>query len=272
MKRARWLVLLAGSLIVASATTVVLLAGGGSDQRYEANGTVLEAPQGGPQLCLGGIAESLPPQCSGLPIDGWDWDLVEGEESASGTRWRAVYVQGTYDGTTFTLTSPPGEFRAAPDPGYEGRFRPACEEPQAVDADAGLEEWQNAPDGGEVSETPGLVATWVTDPGNPEWDGPFVGNLIVRPGSADEATAHVRRFYAGHLCVVERDQRTAKELDADFARLEDVLTQTILYGSANHQRGVIEATIVVVDDQAKREIQDAYGAGVVELTGALKPI
>ncbi len=268
MKRARWLVLLAGSLIVAAAGTAVLLAGGGSEQRYEANGTVLEVGQNGPQLCLGAIADSLPPQCSGLPLNGWDWDAIDGEESASGTRWKAAYVQGTYEGGAFTLTAPAGEFRSPPAPDDSTRFRPACENPEAVEEGAGINDWTDA----QINDAPGLVATWVTDPGNPEWDGPFVGNLVVRPGSADEATAHVRRSYAGHLCVVERDQRTAKELDADFARLEDVLTQTILYGAANHQRGVIEATIVIVDDQARREIQDAYERGVVELTGALKPI
>jgi hypothetical protein len=40
--------------------------------RYEADGTVLESPDHGAELCLGGIAESYPPQCSGLQIPNWD--------------------------------------------------------------------------------------------------------------------------------------------------------------------------------------------------------
>ncbi|MDQ2697611.1 MAG: hypothetical protein M3Y46_02355, partial [Actinomycetota bacterium] len=38
-------------------------------------GTVLDAG-GDPQLCLGAIAESYPPQCSGIPLEGWTWDGV----------------------------------------------------------------------------------------------------------------------------------------------------------------------------------------------------
>jgi hypothetical protein len=71
--------------------------------RYEANGTVLESPDHGAELCLGGIAESYPPQCSGLQIPNWDWSKVEGEESASGTTWGTFHVVGTYDGTAFTV-------------------------------------------------------------------------------------------------------------------------------------------------------------------------
>lgn len=69
-------------------------------------GTVLDA-NGDVQLCLGAIAESYPPQCSGIPIDGWSWDGVDGSESASGVTWGSYAVQGTYDGETFTVDEPP---------------------------------------------------------------------------------------------------------------------------------------------------------------------
>ena len=39
----------------------------------------------GRSLCLGGIRLSLPPQCGDVPIASWDWETVEGEESAAGT-------------------------------------------------------------------------------------------------------------------------------------------------------------------------------------------
>lgn len=58
-----------------------------------------------PQLCLGAIAESYPPQCGGPEIAGWDWDTVDGEESASGVTWGAYAVTGTWDGTVFTAES-----------------------------------------------------------------------------------------------------------------------------------------------------------------------
>ena len=72
-------------------------------QLLEGSGTVLDDGSG-PQLCLGGVAESLPPQCGGIPLVGWDWGAVEGEESAAGTTWGDFQVVGTYDGEVFTVT------------------------------------------------------------------------------------------------------------------------------------------------------------------------
>ncbi|MFS0867535.1 hypothetical protein AB3M83_09435 [Microbacterium sp. 179-B 1A2 NHS] len=69
-------------------------------------GTVLDDGSG-PELCLGGVMESYPPQCGGIPLEGWDWDGVDGAEEAPGVTWGAYAVQGTYDGDTLALTQPP---------------------------------------------------------------------------------------------------------------------------------------------------------------------
>ncbi len=69
-------------------------------------GTVMDVG-GSVELCLGPVAESYPPQCSGLPVQGWTWDGVEGSESSGDTTWGAYAVQGTYDGESFTVTRPP---------------------------------------------------------------------------------------------------------------------------------------------------------------------
>src|SRR5688572_3418701 len=45
-----------------------------SEQLYEADGIVLEDDSHGPELCLGGVALSLPPQCGGVPLANWEWD------------------------------------------------------------------------------------------------------------------------------------------------------------------------------------------------------
>ncbi|GAA1912625.1 hypothetical protein GCM10009775_01500 [Microbacterium aoyamense] len=76
------------------------------DGEVVAQGTVMDAG-GTVELCLGAIAESYPPQCSGIPLEGWSWDGLEGSETASGVTWGAYAVQGTYDGETFTITQPP---------------------------------------------------------------------------------------------------------------------------------------------------------------------
>jgi len=75
---------------------------GDADRRYTATAMVLESPDHGPQLCLGGVDESLPPQCGGPDIVGWDWESVSDEESRSGTTWGEYTVVGTYDSTRFT--------------------------------------------------------------------------------------------------------------------------------------------------------------------------
>ncbi|MFD2355737.1 hypothetical protein ACFSTC_50405 [Nonomuraea ferruginea] len=68
--------------------------------------SVLESPEHGPQLCAE-MATSLPPQCGGPDIVGWDWSKVR-HESVRGTKWGWYRVVGTWDGSRLTLTEPPG--------------------------------------------------------------------------------------------------------------------------------------------------------------------
>jgi hypothetical protein len=71
-----------------------------------AQGTVMDI-SGDVELCLGAIAESYPPQCSGIPLNDWSWDGVEGSETSEETTWGAYALQGTFDGEEFTVTEPP---------------------------------------------------------------------------------------------------------------------------------------------------------------------
>ena len=60
---------------------------------------------GSPELCLGPVAESWPPQCSGPAIAGWSWaDHTGTFESQQGIRWGSYAVAGTWDGEVFTAT------------------------------------------------------------------------------------------------------------------------------------------------------------------------
>ncbi|MCU1440732.1 MAG: hypothetical protein JWP85_1729 [Rhodoglobus sp.] len=67
-------------------------------------GTVLQIEGEDPQFCLGAVMESYPPQCSGPELIGWDWNAVEGEESASGVTWGTYAVWGDWDGTRLAVT------------------------------------------------------------------------------------------------------------------------------------------------------------------------
>ena len=70
-------------------------------------GTVLQKGESEPQLCLGPIMESYPPQCNGPTIHGWDWSLAEYSATVSTVTWGTYAVFGTWDGTAFTQTQPP---------------------------------------------------------------------------------------------------------------------------------------------------------------------
>jgi len=60
---------------------------------------------GSPELCLGPVAESYPPQCGGPALVGWDWADHEGTFDKQGdVRWGTYALTGTWDGTSFTAT------------------------------------------------------------------------------------------------------------------------------------------------------------------------
>ncbi|MGO2095868.1 MAG: hypothetical protein ACTH2J_01730 [Candidatus Microbacterium stercoravium] len=49
-----------------------------------------------PQLCVGGVSESLPPQCAGIDLEGWDWNAVGDHEQRGNVRWGEFVVSGEY--------------------------------------------------------------------------------------------------------------------------------------------------------------------------------
>jgi hypothetical protein len=60
---------------------------------------------GSPELCLGPVAESYPPQCGGPALVGWDWADHKGTfEQQGDVRWGTYLVTGTWDGTSMTAT------------------------------------------------------------------------------------------------------------------------------------------------------------------------
>ena len=70
----------------------------------EAQGTVIQVGDAPPQICLGPVAESYPPQCSGPVVTGWDWSTVSGQETAGDVTWGVYAVWGDWDGTALAVT------------------------------------------------------------------------------------------------------------------------------------------------------------------------
>lgn len=86
-------------------------------------GVVLQRGDAQPELCLGAVAQSLPPVCTGPAIHGWDWASVEQEETARGVTWGSYVVYGTWDGVDFTVTRDPIPFSSsAPIPDADPRL------------------------------------------------------------------------------------------------------------------------------------------------------
>jgi hypothetical protein len=255
---------------------VVLAAGSGPDDErstasttsvpeepadlYEASATVLESPEHGPELCLGGMEESLPPQCGGPAVLGWDWAAVDGEDSASGTTWGDYHVVGTWDGEALTVTEAPGppRYDDAPDPG----FTPVCDEPTGDPEMPPIETWST--DG--IAD---LVRVFVSQD-------PWVLNVVVRPGGAEAAEAEVRRSWPGLLCVAERAEPTAAELDAVQSEVdalfdeESPLGQPLSSGTFGTQP-FVSVSVVVLTDEGRAYAEERWG-DLVQVTGRLQPV
>lgn len=68
--------------------------------------TVVDDPSSGdaPQLCIGVVADTAPPKCSGVTLTGWDWEAVEGDfEESDDSRWGLFTVAGDYSPENETL-------------------------------------------------------------------------------------------------------------------------------------------------------------------------
>lgn len=81
--------------------------GAKGEVRTRTAATVLDPGGAGrPELCLGPVSESFPPQCSGIPLDGWDWaqQPADSVERSGRVRWGEYAVTGTFDGRTMTVS------------------------------------------------------------------------------------------------------------------------------------------------------------------------
>jgi hypothetical protein len=247
--------------------------------------TVLESPEHGPQLCLGGVADSLPPQCGGPDIVGWDWDDATGEESANGTTWGDYTVVGTWADGTFTLTEPPRAPEARDDEPAAPDASTPCPEPAGgwavVDASTTTQAAQDAAMAAAQSQED-FSGAWVDQSINPSYadgevsvgDEPAMNDpahLIVNVRFTGDVARHereLRALWGGALCVSE-----GRRTEAELRRIQDELgdRDDLIWSSTD----VIEEQVelgVVVDDGVQAEMDATYGDGVVDVQPALTPV
>jgi hypothetical protein len=248
-----------------------------SSQLYEASTTILESREHGPELCLGGVADSYPPQCGGVPIADWDWDLVDGEESASGTTWGNFHVVGTYDGSTFTV-SEAGPYEQSPSESTD--FTAPCPEPaggwiasdpdRATDADL-----QNVMRAAE--HEPDSAGFWIDYVGEPSEFATTQEIIAVAAftGDLERHEAELRELWGGPLCVT-RHEHTLRDLMRIQAELGSEIGLELglqtTWSSVDIVENEVEFGVVVADDEMRAAIDARYGPGTVRLFPALTPI
>lgn len=234
----------------------------------------------GPELCLGGVAESLPPQCGGPALVGWDWADHEGDfEEVRGTRWGDFQVVGTYDGAQLTVTEVvAGEDvePAPPEPDGPGWTTP-CEDMQVVDPTRlGYEDFEAA-----TSAASRLASVaWVrvdssADERSPEEidqdlvegeDGVPRWAIDVRvTDDLAGAEAAVREHWGGRLCVTE-----AERTRAELRRIQRAVSGLPDHLSSGTDLDRVELQVVHDEGGALQDELDAeYGEGVVRVSSAL---
>lgn len=249
--------------------SVGLPAGRDPAQRYEVTATVLQSPEHGPELCVGGVALSLPPQCGGPPVVPFSWDDVTGEESVNGTTWAEVRLVGTFDGVAFHPTERPATPTTA-SPAPEPSFPTPCQDPRVVDPAKSSDTDQDATIAHARSQ-PDVAGVWLSRPG---------GRLVLNLAFTGDLARHEREARArwgGGLCVTGH-ARSMAELERaqqafSDARAEAMAAGVDMYGSGiDEVRNVVTVTLLIADDASRRWVDARFGAGTYELTGSFRPV
>jgi hypothetical protein len=226
----------------------------------------------GPELCHV-VAESLPPQCQGVPMAEWVWSDHPEHEEQSGVRWGSFALTGTFDGTTFAVTEavPAALYDAlAEEP--EPLPGTPCDPPEGgwavVDAARATPEALDATLT-EAARLPGLAGTWLDhseDPSATSDPTEVIVNVAVTE-DVEGAEATLRETWGGALCVSPARYTEAElnEISMELQRLPGVLSTS---GAAD----VVHAEVLHDDGSLQAWADQEYGAGRVEITSALRPV
>ena len=235
---------------------------------------------GRPELCLGAVAESYPPQCSGIPLKGWRWaDHTDLYDQAGDIKWGSFAVTGTFDGTTFTVTSAipaalydpiaeaPVDF-STPCPEPDGGWRVL--DPEKTTAETYEQVFRTA------SKLDGYAGAWVdqirSDPpaaadGPPEQlNDPALSIVNVKvTGDVTAAEEQLRKIWGGMLCVT-----TAQHTEAELSRIVQELSDLPGMLTSSGQFDRVDVSVVHDDGSLQAWADATYGEGLVRVDSALK--
>ena len=230
----------------------------GGEVRTSGLVTVLDSGEG-PQLCLGAVAESYPPQCGGPAVADFEWGDV-GAEEAGGVTWGSYALTGTYDGTTFTVTDaiPAALYDAMAEP-ETGALEPACDDATTTDTKKVTPQDLDATLAA-ASALPTYATAWLS------------GNTInvAVTGDPEGAEAELRRTWGGMLCVTTVE-RTEADLNAINQELQAALGEQLLT-SGSFAPDSLDAQVVFDDGSIQQWADATWGEGLVRVSSALEPV
>ncbi|MEW1956541.1 hypothetical protein [Kineococcus sp. NPDC059986] len=239
-------------------------------------GTVLQDDGHGPQLCVGAIATSYPPQCGGPDVLGFAFDDVPAgsSEGVLTSRWGLFTLTGVVervgDRDALRLTAPPRPATAPLDPplvaDFSADFTTPCPAPaggwtepdpaRASDDALGLA-------AGVAPGVPGYAVLWIDEqaPGHRVLNVSTAGELAAMEGA-------VREVWGGALCV-----SPAERSEADLARTLSQVQESgppTLDVQLDAMAGRVTATVLLARESDQRHLDQRYGPGVVRLSSVLR--
>jgi hypothetical protein len=272
-----------GSEVGGDVTTVTSAPHVPDDQIYRGTVTVIDTGDN-PLVCAGGVAESLPPQCSGPPIQGLDWTTVPWAETANGVTWAEMTIEVQLEDGEFTLHGVPVEAEGFPEVDVD--FTPPCDPPPGgwVWTDGPLttpEDMDNAIT--YANNQPDRTAVWVFNLlENPE-ESDLTGRqeyvvVALFTGDLESHEHEMRALWGGPLCVGPGTTNAEELLDIQN-QLNEIANRGDLpglvgfgYSYTDEIKGQVILGSLVVESSADEWAIENYGAGVIRFESQLKPV
>lgn len=217
----------------------------------------------------------MPPQCDGIPLKGWDWEGVDGEESAVKTTWGSYEVTGRFEGERFVV------LEAGPPPSPPEDDKDHFKSPCAVSDD----DWERpdpemATDRDQVrainaaEKEPDFAAAWI-DYIDPPTEFMDPGNVILNAAFTGDLQTHeedLREFWGGPLCVSQLE-RPYKELIRIQKELNgEIPPSNFLGSSVDVVLNRVELQVARMTEDELEEIEERYGEGTVAIEVRLQPV
>ncbi len=255
-----------------------------ASKEYAVDATVLESSASPPELCVGLVLDSNPPQCSGATVVGLDWTTAPGVQTVAGVTWAELHVVGTYDDAryTFTLTQPPAPRTQRPQPSSAHKFDAECPAPsggwRTVDpSNVTLADYQAM--SASVPTQSGYVGMWLDSSSPVDGRAPLIPNQVITfafTGQLAEHRAQIEALWGGPICVVQR-ARSRAQLDAIVQAVggpvgHELGLRVVSGGIVDDVANVITVDVMLAPPGAQHVLDQRYGDGVVRLHQVLTPV